>query len=70
MSTELPRTYVPFKDWKEKSKQIEYTEPTPLLNIVGTLNAEAGQDTTFLNMTESSLKENVLSAVRSGITTP
>ena len=39
MSTELPRTYVPFKDWKEKSKQIEYTEPTPLLNKDGTLNA-------------------------------
>ena len=39
MSTELPRTYVPFKDWKEKSKQIEYTEPTPLLNPDGTLNA-------------------------------
>ena len=26
MSAELKRTYVPFKDWKEKSKQTEYTE--------------------------------------------
>ena len=39
MSTELKRTYVPFKDWKEPSKQREYTEPTPLLNSDGTLNA-------------------------------
>ena len=40
MSNELPRTYVPFTEWKEKSKQIEYTEPTPLLNKDGTLNAK------------------------------
>ncbi len=39
MSTELKRTYVPFNEWKEKSKQIEYTEPTPLLQPDGTLNA-------------------------------
>lgn len=39
MSTELKRTYVPFNEWKEKSKQTEYTEPTPLLNDDGTLNA-------------------------------
>ena len=40
MSTELKRTYVPFTEWKEKSKQTEYTEPTPLLNADGTLNAK------------------------------
>ncbi len=40
MSQELPRTYVPFKNWKEKSKQTEYTEPTLLLNADGTLNAK------------------------------
>jgi len=40
MSTETPRTYVPYKDWKEKSKQIEYTESTPLLNPDGTLLAK------------------------------
>lgn len=39
MSTELKRTYVPFSEWKEKSKQREYTEETPLLNPDGTLNA-------------------------------
>ncbi len=40
MSKELPRTYVPFKDWKEKSKQTEYTESTPLLAEDGTLLAK------------------------------
>lgn len=40
MSIELERTYVPFIQWKEKSKQREYTEPTPLLNSDGTLNAK------------------------------
>lgn len=40
MSTELERTYVPFTEWKEKSKQTEYTEETPLLNPDGTLNAK------------------------------
>ncbi len=39
MSTELKRTYIPFTQWKEKSKQTEYTEPTALLNPDGTLNA-------------------------------
>ncbi len=39
MSTELKRTYVPFTEWTEKSKQTEYTEETPLLNPDGTLNA-------------------------------
>lgn len=40
MSVELERTYVPFKDWKEKSKQTEYTESTPLLAPDGTLLAK------------------------------
>ncbi len=40
MPNELPKTYVPFTQWKEKSKQTEYTEPTPLLNPDGTLNAK------------------------------
>ena len=40
MSTELKRTYVPFKDWPEKSLQREYTQPTALLNKDGTLNAK------------------------------
>jgi hypothetical protein len=36
---ELKRTYIPFSDWKEKSKQIEYTEESPLLAPDGTLLA-------------------------------
>lgn len=37
MSEEMKRTYVPFGEWKEKSKQTEYTEETPLLSSDGTL---------------------------------
>ena len=37
---EEKRTYIPFKDRKEKSKQIEYTEKTPLLAPDGTLLAK------------------------------
>ena len=40
MSKEIKRTYTPFTEWKEKSKQREYTTPTPLLNSDGTLNAK------------------------------
>ena len=40
MSQEMQRTYVPFKDWKEKSAQTEYTESTPLLASDGTLLAK------------------------------
>lgn len=40
MCAELKKTYTPFTQWKEKSKQTEYTEPTPLLNPDGTLNAK------------------------------
>ena len=40
MSNELKRTYVPFTEWKEKSKQTEYTEKTPLLRPDGRLIAK------------------------------
>ena len=40
VSQEMQRTYVPFKDWKEKSAQTEYTESTPLLASDGTLLAK------------------------------
>ena len=40
MSDELKRTYVPFTQWKEKSKQIEYTQKTPLLSPDGKLLAK------------------------------
>ena len=37
---ELRKTYIPFTEWEEKSKQIEYTEETPLLGNDGTLLAK------------------------------
>ena len=37
MSNETKRTYVPFNEWPEKSKQTEYTENTPLLSPEGNL---------------------------------
>ena len=40
MNNELKKTYKPFYEWKSKSLQREYTEPTPLLNADGTLNAK------------------------------
>lgn len=40
MSEETKRTYVPYSEWKEKSKQTEYTEKTPLLSSTGELSAK------------------------------
>lgn len=40
MAEELARTYKSFTEWEEKSKQIEYTEETPLLAEDGTLLAK------------------------------
>lgn len=40
MSEEMKRTYTPFKDFPEKSKQIEYTESTPLLAEDGSVLAK------------------------------
>ncbi|MGI6594502.1 MAG: DUF2804 domain-containing protein [Christensenellales bacterium] len=40
MSKEIKRTYVPYQEFPEKSKQIEYTAPTPLLAEDGTLLAK------------------------------
>jgi len=40
MNNSTPRTYIPFQQWKEKSKQTEYTESTPLLAHDGTLLAK------------------------------
>ncbi len=36
----MERTYIPFNKWKEKSKQTEYTESTPLLAPDGSLLAK------------------------------
>ena len=36
----MERTYIPFRNWKEKSKQTEYTQSTPLLSDDGKLLAK------------------------------
>ena len=38
--SETPRTYKSFREWKNKSKQTEYTQSTPLLAADGTLQAK------------------------------
>ena len=40
MSAEMKRTYKNYTEWKERSKQTEYTEKTPLLASDGTLLAK------------------------------
>ena len=56
MTNELKRTYVPFTEWKEKSKQIEYTEKTPLLSPMGSYLQKVGQEEMFSSITEIMLK--------------
>lgn len=61
MSKELPRTYVPFKDWKEKSKQTEYTEPTPLLAPDGTLLAKGWARKYIFDYNRDYVKKGIIS---------
>ena len=61
MSKELPRTYVPFRDWKEKSKQIEYTEPTPLLSPDGTLLAKGWARKYVFDYNRDYVKKGIIS---------
>ena len=57
----MERTYVPFWDWKEKSKQTEYTESTPLLNADGTLNAKGWARHNVFEYDRSLVKTGVMS---------
>ena len=61
MGEELKRTYVPFKDWKEKSKQIEYTEPTPLLSADGTLLAKGWARKNVFEYNRDYVKKGIIS---------
>lgn len=61
MSKELPRTYIPFSEWKEKSKQREYTEETPLLNPDGTLNAKGWARRNVFTYDRSLVKHGLIS---------
>ena len=61
MSNELKRTYIPFNKWKEKSKQTEYTKPTPLLNPDGTLNAKGWARHNVFEYDRNKVKKGLIS---------
>ena len=61
MGNELKRTYVPFKEWKEKSKQIEYTEKTPLLSPDGKLLAKGWARRNVFEYDRDFVKKGIIS---------
>lgn len=61
MNKELPRTYIPFYEWKEKSAQKEYTEKTPLLGADGTLNAKGWARKNVFTYDRSLVKHSLIS---------
>lgn len=61
MRMEAERTYVPFQDWKEPSKQIEYTAPTPLLAPDGTLLAKGWARHNVFEYDRSKVKARLIS---------
>ena len=61
MSTEIARTYIPFRDWKEKSKQTEYTESTPLLAADGTLQAAGWARHNVFEYDRAKVKSGIMS---------
>ena len=58
---ELKKTYVPFTEWPEKSKQTEYTEETPLLKADGTLNAKGWARKNVFTYDRSLVKHGLIS---------
>lgn len=58
---ELKKTYIPFTEWKEKSKQYEYTTPTPLLNDDGTLNAKGWARHNVFEYDRTKVKKGLIS---------
>ena len=61
MPTDNKRTYVPFQGWGEKSKQVEYTVPTPLLNEDGTLAAKGWARHNLFEYDRSRVKSGIMS---------
>ena len=61
MSIELKRTYVTFTEWKEKSKQIEYTEKTPLLSPDGKLLAKGWARRNVFEYNRDYVKKGIIS---------
>ena len=58
---ELQRTYIPFTQWTEKSKQTEYTEETPLLAEDGTLLAKGWARKNVFTYDRSKVKKGLIS---------
>ena len=61
MSGELKKTYVPFTEWKEKSKQTEYTEPAPLLSPDGTLLVKGWARKNIFEYNRDYVKKGIIS---------
>lgn len=61
MKTETSRTYIPFSQWEEPSRQTEYTEPTPLLAPDGTLLAKGWARQNFFVYDRSRVKSGIMS---------
>ena len=61
MAMELKRTYVPFTEWSEQSKQIEYTEKTPLLSPEGKLLAKGWARRNVFEYNRDYVKKGIIS---------
>ena len=61
MSKELPRTYKSFTEWDEKSKQIEYTQATPLLSADGKLLAKGWARRNYFEYDRNKVKSGLTS---------
>ena len=61
MSNELKRTYVPFTQWHQKSKQIEYTQKTPLLSPDGKLLAKGWARRNVFEYNRDFVKKGIIS---------
>ncbi len=57
----LKRTYVPFTEWKNNSKQIEYTQTTPLLADDGTLLAKGWARKNVFEYDRTKVKKGLIS---------
>ena len=61
MKNELKRTYVPFCEWKEKSKQKELTAPMPLLSPDGRLLAKGWARKYIFDYNRDYVKKGIMS---------
>lgn len=55
------RTYIPFNQWKEPSKQIEYTQVTPLLDDQGKLQAKGWARHNVFEYDRNKVKSGIMS---------